>query len=126
LEEITPPFLNFKVETTTSKVVAKGTKITYKLKLHGIPLKWHTTIEDFAANSFFIDNQTKGPYKRWHHTHTFTPLNKGTLLGDRVLYRLPFGWLGRCVAHFYVKKDVQKIFSYRTQTLKKRFHLRQM
>ncbi len=121
LEKITPPFLNFKVVSTSDKVVQKGTTISYKLKLHGLPLKWLTNIEDLAINSLFIDNQTKGPYKRWHHTHTFISLPHGTLMRDRVLYRLPFGWLGRCIAHFYATKDVNKIFDYRTLVLKKRF-----
>jgi uncharacterized protein (TIGR01777 family) len=122
LEQITPPFLNFKVESSTDKEVKQGTKIAYKLKLHGIPLKWLTKIEEFVDAAKFVDNQEKGPYKRWHHTHSFEDLHQGTLMKDRVLYRLPLHWLGRLVAHTYVTKDVNKIFDYRTKVLKKKFY----
>lgn len=122
LEQITPPFLNFKVLESTDKTVKRGTKISYLLKLHGLPIKWKTDIEDCVEPSHFIDNQLKGPYKKWHHTHTFTPFAHGTLMHDRVLYKLPFSWLGRLVAYVYVNRDVNKIFDFRTKVLKQKFY----
>ena len=45
----------------------------------------------------FVDEQCKGPYSLWHHTHTFEETDKGTAIGDRVLFRLPLWPLGEIV-----------------------------
>ena len=80
---------------------------------------WKTKILDYQENSHFIDNQESGPYKRWHHLHTFERHPRGTLMKDTVRYNVGFGILGKAIAYFYVNKDVQKIFDYRTKVLKK-------
>lgn len=118
LEQITPPFLNFKILQSSTPQVEAGTLIDYKLKIHGVPIKWRTKIEDWRPNQSFVDTQLKGPYKLWHHTHTFLPLSNGTLMQDRVIYELPLGWTGRVVASSFVEKDVKNIFKYRTKVIK--------
>jgi ligand-binding SRPBCC domain-containing protein len=55
----------------------------------------------------------KGPYSQWRHTHTFEELGGGTLLRDRVLYRIPGGLLGRLAAGRKVAHDIEAIFAYR-------------
>jgi ligand-binding SRPBCC domain-containing protein len=44
LEEITPPWLGFQVLTGGDIRLAEGTKISYKLSLHGLPIRWTTEI----------------------------------------------------------------------------------
>lgn len=117
LEKITPQFLNFKITHTSTVGVQPGTEIDYKLKVHGLPLRWKTRIEDFQAPNYFIDTALKSPYQKWHHTHVFEDLGPGTLMIDRVLYKLPLGYLGWLFGHPLVKKDVNEIFSYRRQAV---------
>ena len=64
-------------------------------------------------NERFVDVQLKGPYAKWHHTHSFHDHDEGTLIRDSVLYRLPMGRLGHWVAGRFVVADVKKIFAYR-------------
>ena len=45
----------------------------------------------------FADEQLRGPYALWHHTHVFEDAQGGTRMTDRVRYRLPFGPLGEVV-----------------------------
>ena len=82
LERITPAFLNFRILTPAPIEMAAGTLIDYSLSLHGIPMKWRTRIEEFTPNERFIDVQLKGPYRLWHHTHTFEDHPDGTLMRD--------------------------------------------
>jgi uncharacterized protein (TIGR01777 family) len=117
LERITPPFLNFKILKSSTPEIETGTLIDYRLKIHGVPIVWRTRIENWAPHQSFVDNQLKGPYKLWHHTHSFVPVPNGTLMQDHVIYELPMGWLGRIVAGSFVLKDVQAIFKYRTQVI---------
>ena len=46
LERITPAFLNFHVRTPAPIAMASGTRIDYRLHLHGIPLRWRSEISD--------------------------------------------------------------------------------
>lgn len=120
LEEITPKFLQFKIEAPTDAEVYKGMKIRYKLKLHGIPIRWESLIQDYQQHKEFTDQQVKGPYAVWHHVHRFKKVPGGTLMEDRVFYKLPFGKLGLLALPF-VKKDVKMIFAYRRKIIENKF-----
>jgi ligand-binding SRPBCC domain-containing protein len=119
LEKLTPSFLKFKVLTPKPIDMRSGCEIKYKLKVRGIPINWKTSILDFDPPRQFVDNQDKGPYALWHHTHTFTPTEdgKGTICTDTVRYR-PAGWiLAPIVNKLLVQRDVANIFRYRFQRL---------
>lgn len=113
LESLTPPFLNFKVLGKSSEAINEGTLIDYQLHLHGVPLKWRSRIEQWEPNQKFVDLQLKGPYRKWHHTHEFIAFGGGTLLRDRVLFRLPLGFFGSLIVGSKVQKDILNIFAYR-------------
>ncbi|HRK06846.1 MAG TPA: TIGR01777 family oxidoreductase [Pseudobdellovibrionaceae bacterium] len=113
LETLTPPFLNFSVIGKSTPEIGQGTLIDYRLSLHGLPLKWRTRIEEWAPGVKFVDTQLRGPYSLWHHTHEFEPLAGGTLMRDRVLYRLPLGFMGDWGGGWKVARDVRQIFAYR-------------
>ncbi len=118
LEKITPAQLNFKVLGKSTNNIETGTLIDYKLKLHGIPVKWRTKITDWEPVTTFVDMQLKGPYKKWHHTHEFKKMSEGTLMVDRVLYKLPLGWIGAFFGYLLIKWDLKKIFEYRRKASK--------
>jgi len=121
LEKITPDYLNFKVLNQTSTEINEGTKINYRLKLHGIPIWWQSKIVDWEPNHKFSDTQIHGPYNHWYHTHEFEEKNGGTLIRDHVQYKLPFGIPGDCVAGSWVKKDLENIFDFRRKKIQEIF-----
>ena len=121
LEEITPPWLGFRILSTTSNAVSEGTEIRYRLRLHGIPIFWRTEIRHWDAPRRFIDVQRSGPYKLWHHTHRFEAHGERTKMIDVVRYILPFGFLGRIVHKLKVCADVRKIFDYRYHRIQQLF-----
>lgn len=121
LEAITPPTLGFKVLRSSTPEIGEGTLIDYRLSLHGIPMRWRTRIEAWNPGKSFVDTQLKGPYRKWHHTHTFEAKDGGTLMRDRVLYELPMGWLGRAVAGWLVDAEVKRIFDFRRTALERLF-----
>ena len=91
----------------------RGTLIDYRLKLHGIPLDWHTEIALWDPPDRFVDVQLSGPYKLWHHTHTFEPDGEGTVMRDVVRFALPFGPLGEIARRVLVQRDLDRIFDFR-------------
>lgn len=121
LETITPPWLNFRVVRQSHKPIMKDAKIDYKLKVHGIPMRWRSLIEDWHENHMFVDTQVKGPYKHWHHTHQFEARENGTVIRDEVKYQVPLGKLGDALLGDFIRKDVEEIFDYRRLQIQKRF-----
>ncbi len=121
LEDITPPFLSFRVLGQSTPVIGAGTLIDYRLKLNGIPISWQTRIDAWDPPRRFIDLQAKGPYASWHHTHDFIPMGGGTLMRDTVRYRLPAGWLGALAGGSKVASHVERIFDYRSRRIDERF-----
>jgi len=116
LETITPPWLHFRITAKSSETMTNGVLIDYKLRIKGLPVSWRTRIESWNPPHQFVDTQLKGPYKIWHHTHTFESLGEGTLMTDRVLYKMRFWPLGD-VALPMVKHDVETIFRYRKSVI---------
>ena len=121
LELITPPWLAFRIDSTSDAVVGEGTRIQYQLRLHGIRLRWESRITEYAENSHFADVQVRGPYAQWHHRHSFRATANGVEMTDVVDYRLPFGPLGRLVHWLVVRHQLRAIFDYRTETISRFF-----
>ncbi len=117
LEQITPPLVSFNILSVSTPQVQQGTQIRYRLKLHGIPVYWLTEITEWNPPYRFVDEELKGPYKQWRHIHTFEAHGSRTKMNDEVQYALPFGILGRIVHALNVRKDVNRIFDYRSQRI---------
>ncbi len=121
LEILTPPWLKFQVLGKSTERLEKGTLIDYKLRVRGIPLKWQSLIEEWQVNRSFVDRQVVGPYKLWHHTHTFEPVPEGTRMTDTILYAVPGGLAGRIAVGWLVASDIGKIFAFRQKKISEIF-----
>jgi ligand-binding SRPBCC domain-containing protein len=121
LEEITPPWLGFRILSMDPGEISQGTEIRYRLKLHGIPIHWRTEIRVWERPHRFVDVQRSGPYRLWHHTHRFEANGDQTRMIDIVRYRLPFGILGRIVHALKVRGDVRRVFDYRRERIQELF-----
>ena len=118
LEAITPPWLAFRVLGPGAIAMHAGTLIEYRLRLHGVPLRWRTRIAVWEPPLRFVDVQVSGPYALWEHTHTFEPLGGGAVaIRDRVRYTLPLGVLGRLAYALFVRRDLDRIFAYRARAV---------
>ena len=118
LELLTPPWLRFQVLTPPPITMAPGVEIDYRLRLHGIPLRWRSRITAWAPPYRFVDEQIRGPYRHWVHEHTFTARNGGALARDTVTYATPGGWLAD---RLLVRPDLNRIFAYRQERLAAHF-----
>ncbi|MYH10185.1 MAG: SRPBCC family protein [Gemmatimonadales bacterium] len=110
LERITPPFVNFRVLTAPPIEMRVGTLIDYRLRLHGIPLRWRSEITHWDPPRRFIDEQRRGPYRKWIHEHRFEAEDGGTRVEDHVTYAVPGGAL---IDRWFVRPDLKRIFEYR-------------
>lgn len=117
LDLLTPPHLHFRIETPSPIAMAAGTRIQYTIRWHGFPMRWLTEIIEWKPGRRFVDLQIRGPYRLWHHTHTFEPDGDGTIMEDIVEYALPLGPIGRLAHALAVRRDLQRIFDYRAERI---------
>lgn len=114
LERITPPWLNFSI-LTRDVALRDGALIDYRIRLRGLPMRWRTRIALWEPPHRFVDEQLRGPYRLWHHTHEFTAVAGGTRMVDTVRYALPLGPLGSLAHRLFVRRDLERIFAYRRE-----------
>jgi len=121
LERLTPPFLHFRVLRSSTPALGEGTAIDYRLRLHGLPVRWQSRIERWEPSRGFVDRQVRGPYRLWQHTHEFEPWHDGTIVRDRVRFALPLAPLGDLVAGALVEHDLDRIFDFRREKIHELF-----
>ncbi len=114
LEMLTPPWLKFEVLTPEPIIMRAGLTLDYRIRIHGLPVRWQTEIVAWEPPHRFIDVQVRGPYRLWHHTHTFEERGEATLCRDEVRY-WPRG--GALMDRLFVRRDVRAIFEFRRRKL---------
>lgn len=123
LESITLPELRFRILTPQPITMQEGTLIAYKLRLLGVPLRWKARILRWHPLSGFVDEQVRGPYRYWEHTHSFYKDGNETIIEDVVRYGLPFWPLGG-IAHPIVRLQLRRIFRFRQSAVRRHLLLR--
>ncbi|KPK79982.1 MAG: CDP-paratose 2-epimerase [Gemmatimonas sp. SM23_52] len=116
LEALSLPFLHFEILTPDPITMGAGTVIDYRLRLHGLPVRWRTEITVWEPPRRFVDTQVRGPYRWWIHEHRFEPAGGGTLMTDRVEYGVPGGAL---VNFLLVESDLRRIWEYRDREVRR-------
>lgn len=118
LKVITPPYMGFDILTPVPDRMEPGTIIAYTVRpLWGIPMLWVTEISHVEPLRFFVDEQRFGPYRFWHHRHTFTPVDGGVRMTDLVYYALPVPVIDRIINRLIVRPRIEEIFAFRRRKI---------
>jgi len=117
LEKITPPEMQFRLLKPDPIDMKMGTEIDYSLRIMGLPVTWRSLISRWEPPHAFCDEQLRGPYALWVHTHLFDATTRGTLIRDSVEYALPFSPFGE-VGYFFVRAQLKKIFAFREKAIR--------
>ena len=72
-------------------------------------------ITQVRAPHYFVDEQRVGPYRMWHHEHTFRA--EHTEVHDLVHYVPPLGPLGAILNKLVIRRQLQQIFDFRERQL---------
>jgi ligand-binding SRPBCC domain-containing protein len=119
LEAITPPFLRFRIVTPPPIEMGPGARIDYALSLYGVPLRWRTRITEWEPGVRFVDEQERGPYALWRHTHEFESRGGSTIVRDLVDYALPLGPIGWAAHLVLVERALVRIFDFRADAIRR-------
>jgi ligand-binding SRPBCC domain-containing protein len=81
-------------------------------------LRWKARILRWQPPTGFVDEQVRGPYRLWEHTHRFHDDGEKTIIEDVVRYGLPFWPLGE-IAYPVVRLHLGRIFRFRQSAVRK-------
>ena len=123
LNELTPKNMNFNIISGRSDDFFPGKIISYSVNPFKFwNIKWVTEITHINKNKLFIDEQRFGPYLMWHHEHHFIKNEDGsTTIYDKVIYKIPFGIIGKIAHKLFIKKRLTEIFNFRKKRINQLF-----
>lgn len=124
VEKLTPPSENMTILSREGNFEDDGYQVTFLVKmLNVIPVVWVARHSDYIENRQFEDQQLKGPFRYWHHTHLFIPDGDNHCwMEDRVIYELPMGVLGNLFGGPFVKRKIEHMFDHRHRVLETLFN----
>lgn len=114
LQELTPPWMHFRIHDPDRLQMRTGLLIDYSLRVRGLPLRWRSEILDYDPPHRFVDVQRRGPYRLWHHTHGFHDEGGITRVVDEVRYAT---WGGQLVDRLVLRPELRRIFGHRQERL---------
>lgn len=101
----------------TSGLITLGEEVTWRAWHFGVPLKMTSRITEMQPPDYFVDEQVKGPFRRFRHIHEFSQDSTGTTMVDRIEFVAPFGPLGRLVEKLVLARYLRNLIETRNRHL---------
>lgn len=103
----------------TSGVMKLGDAVTWRARHFGIVFRMTSVITEYQPPSRFVDEQRRGPFRRWWHEHSFaTAANGQTQLIDVVQFQSPLGPLGYLADTLVLGRYMPRLLRQRNAWLK--------
>ena len=85
------------IRGVTSGSIGLGEEVTWRAWHFGVPITMTSRITELEAPHWFVDEQVRGPFRRFRHEHAFIgdADGGGTVMVDHVVFEAPLGGLGR-------------------------------
>jgi len=106
------------VDGVTSGLIGLGETVTWRAKHFGIVWKMTSTISALDAPHRFVDEQLRGPFKRFRHEHLFESEGSGTKMVDNIEFEAPLGPLGRIAERLVLRSYLPKLIVERNDFLR--------
>ncbi|MFI5956455.1 SRPBCC family protein [Cryptosporangium sp. NPDC051539] len=104
--------------------LSAGDLVCFRARHFGLRLGLDARVVSMEAPVRFSDEQVRGPFASLRHDHLFAPTGAGTLVTDRVVWRSPFGLVGRLADEIAVRRQLLGILTARNTHLKRRAEVR--
>lgn len=105
------------VAGVTSGLISLGEEVTWRAWHFGVPLQMTSRITEMQSPDYFVDEQVKGPFRRFRHIHEFSQDSAGTTMVDRIEFEAPFGPIGRLVEKLVLARYLQRLIETRNRYL---------
>ncbi len=115
-ERLVPPWTD--VELRRFEGIRNGQEAELRLSLGPLYLTWLARHKDYVEGRQFKDEQIRGPFKSWEHTHRMEPASaeagpEASVLHDHLEYEVPLGGIGRLATGAQIERQIERQFAYR-------------
>jgi ligand-binding SRPBCC domain-containing protein len=114
---LTPPWMRMRLVAGPASAVGAGAVLDYRVSCLGVPFAWRAFVREFDPPFRFLAVQLRGPFARWEHRHRFLIAGGGTLMEDRLVYRLPLGLAGRAAHAVALGPLLRAAWRYRSRRI---------
>jgi ligand-binding SRPBCC domain-containing protein len=95
-----------------------GDEVTWQARHLGRSWRMTSRITAHRRPTYFVDEQTSGPFAEWRHAHHFEPQTAGaTLMRDVIDFAAPYGPLGRLTEILLLDRYMTKLIVTRNRYL---------
>jgi len=108
----------------TSGIMGLGDAVTWRARHFGLMFRMTSAITEYEYPCRFVDEQQRGPFRRWRHEHTFTATDAGTRMIDVAQFRSPLGPAGAMADYLVLDRYMRRLLSQRNAWLKARLEAR--
>ncbi len=106
------------VAGVTSGQIGPGESVTWSARHFGIRFRMTSSITEWDAPRRFVDEQTRGPFRTFHHEHTFVDMPGAcSTMVDEITYAAPFGFLGRLAERLVLTRYLRRLILRRNEYL---------
>jgi ligand-binding SRPBCC domain-containing protein len=114
---VSPPELHLKLVDGPERL-SLGARITARGSKLGIPQSITSEVTVFEEGVTFTDEQVRGPFGKFVHTHRVEPTPGGTRMSDRIEYEAPGGLIGLYLTETRIRKDLEALAAHRAKRFK--------
>ncbi|MSR64886.1 MAG: hypothetical protein EXS18_03795 [Verrucomicrobiae bacterium] len=112
LKKISPASLEI-IEILATTPLTAGSRFSMKARNGKMKIEWEGHVTQLERPSLMVDEQTRGPFRRFVHTHRFRGIGDHTMVIDEVEYQprfVPLGWLADVLV---IRRQLRQMFEYR-------------
>jgi ligand-binding SRPBCC domain-containing protein len=106
------------VAGVTSGLIGLGETVTWRAKHFGVPFTMTSRITELDSPVRFVDEQQRGPFRRFRHEHLFEGIDGRTLMTDRISFDAPLWVIGDVVERAVLGRYLEKLIRERNDYLK--------
>jgi ligand-binding SRPBCC domain-containing protein len=105
------------VAGVTSGLIGGGEEVTWRARHFGLWHEHRSRIEAFDRPRHFRDIMVEGRFATFAHDHEFEATQDGTLMRDVLMFRSPFGVIGRFVDWLVLTRYLTKLLKERNAAI---------
>lgn len=109
------------IEVKSPVPLTAGAEFSLKVREGWLRVAWQGRVCELERPKLIVDEQVRGPFRRFRHTHKFRDIDGATLVIDVVEYKPPCGPLGMLFDACFIHHRLKQMFDYRHQRLKELF-----
>lgn len=107
----------------TGGLIGLGETVTWRAKHFGVPFTMTSRITEYEHPRRFVDEQQRGPFRRFRHEHLFDDVGGSTLMVDRISFGAPLWVVGDVVERAVLGRYLEKLIRERNGYLKNQAEL---